>query len=119
MGARPLLAQVASVDAAGGADMAHGAAGAAAQVAYAPSPTQRHVIDGISGGYDAAPQTGSALFVQDGATVEGQWPVTASGPFYIPCKIAGSVNTLFKVTLAAGGGAVNSYLRVEGHRLEY
>ena len=64
-------------------------------------------------GYDAAPQAGAKLTIQDGSgTTVFSLPVTAAGQqsiTFTPPK-HGTVNTAMIITLSAGGGSISAYL---------
>lgn len=101
------------------ADVAVGAAGGSASVAYAAVPNRQHKIAGVLASYSAAP-TGGRLTVADGATTILDVDLTAAGPtpIALPRPMKGSTNTTLTVALAAGGGVIVPKLTVLGHGTE-
>jgi hypothetical protein len=100
-------------------DVAVGAAGGSASVAYAAVPNRQHRFAGVLASYSAAP-TGGRLTVSDGGTTILDVDVTAAGPtpIALPRPMKGSTNTTLTIALAAGGGAVVPKLTVLGHGTE-
>ena len=95
------------------------AAGAAVSITFAAVSKARHVIEGVHVGYDATPQAGAYLQIEDvSGTVVYKMPITAAGlaPINFPRPLrSAAVNTALIITLSAGGGAVLGYINVLGY----
>lgn len=94
------------------------ASNTAAVVTFDADADQRNILRQIFFGYDAAP-TGGQLKVEDGAgTIIMQLPVGGLGvqSLTFDPPLAGTKNTLLKVTLAAGGSGVTGGLYVSAYR---
>lgn len=92
------------------------ASNTAAIVLYAATADLSHAITGVYWSYDATP-TGGRLFIEDGTNVVTDFAITTAGAGFIPFPRGkrGSINTLLRVTLAAGGSGVTGRVGVLGH----
>ena len=104
------------------ADIATGAAGAAAVVTYAANPAFLHVISGVAWSYDVAPAAAGSLTITDNAVpvflvgvpaAAGMWTVNFNPP-----RRCSAVNQALVVTLSGGAGAVVAQANVLGHWTE-
>ena len=92
----------------------------AAVVTYAARPSRSHVISGIAWSYNADPTAGN-LKIEDGAgSTVFSMDVTVGGAGFIvfPEPKKGSVNTLMRITLAAGGSGVSGKVSILNHWME-
>lgn len=66
---------------------------------------------GVSFGYDAVPTAGILKIESPVGTIIQEWPVTNSGPGFIPTSsLQGAVGQTVVVTLTDGGSGVTGYV---------
>lgn len=86
----------------------------AAEITLAAAAGERHVVDQVFGGYDAAPTNGSLTIAStvNGVSVSQVVPVTSAGAlfFKFDYPLQGDDNTDITITLAAGGSSVGGII---------